>query len=254
MVIFIVNLRRHLPFLASMAALFGAVSAPAAIIIDGTDFGNTFVLSSNATSVTVNEPGDMLTIQGNANVSGSLNVSDGNVLLTGGNLNLNNGGLSLSGGRVTLDRVGNLNFNGLVNATGGALFVEDVSNFTSNPSTTFSGNAVGFFADGVQNVNTALAVLGDSSVFFDSNLLNVANPFPLPSGTDPDGRVSFVTGQISGQGNNIIFATTPDRNIFIGADRSDAENAITPAAVPEPTRSLIALFGFSVALFARHRK
>ena len=241
-------LRRHILSLASASALLGSVSAPAAIIIDGTNFGNTFVLSSNANSITVDAAGDMLTIEGNASVSGSLDVSQGNVLITGGNLNLNSGGLSLSGGRVTLDRVGNLNFNGAVAATGGALFVEDVSNFTSNPATTFSGDAVGFFADGVQNLNTTLVVLDDASVFFDSNVLNTT------FGTDADGRVNTVLGQISGNGNNISFATSLDRNLFIGADRIDAENAITPAAVPEPTRALIAIFGFSVALFTRRRK
>ena len=178
-----------------------------------------------------------------------LNVSDGNVLLTGGNLNLNDGGLSLSGGRVTLDRVGNLNFNGAIAASGGALFVEDVSNFNANPTAVFSGAAVGFFANGVQNFNTTLVVTENSAVYFENSLLTTN------LGTDPDGRVSFPLGQISGNGNNINFATTLDRNLFIGADRSLAEAAVTaPAAVPEPTRALIALLGFSVAIFARRRK
>ena len=258
---------RNLAILPLAAAVFFiAVSAPAAIIVDGVDRGSTFVLSSSASTIFLTATNDSLTIT-DTNINGglTLNAVDGsNVLLSGGRINGGfeftggsltitenasiRGGFDLFAGTVSIDAQSDADIRGGIDVTGGGLFIDQLSNLSGNIN--ISGNGVAFIGESVRNINGRLVVEDDAAVFFGADLA-------VNSGIDLDGRVSGTGGRITGLGNRFDFTTTADRNLFIAADRSDAEEAfenMTPAAVPEPTRALIALLGFSVALFARRRK
>ena len=248
------------------AVLILAVSAPAAIIVDGVDKGNSFVLSSSASTIFLTATNDSLTIT-NTRINGGLTldaVNGSNVLLTearinggfeftGGSLTITGeasirGGFDLFAGTVSIDAQSDADIRGGIDVSGGGLFIDQLSNLSGNIN--ISGDGVAFFGENIRNVNSRLVVEDDAAVFFGADL--TAN-----TGIDPDGRVSGTDGRITGLDNRFNFTTTADRNLFIGAERSDAQEAfenMTPAAVPEPARALIALFGFSVAFFARRRK
>ncbi len=268
------------PFLSGIALLIGAVSAPAAIIVDGINRGNSYTLTSNASSIFLTAANDLLQIRGNingnltldavadsevrftqgnvsgsfdftggdlqiagnANISGGLDVQNGNVDIQGGNIS---GGIDLFAGIVTLNAQPNININGDINASGGGFFADRTSNLSGNLN--FSGTAVGFFGNDARNINGRLIVSNDAAIY-------MANSRTASTGADATGRILGSTGRITGLGSNINFSTTSQRNIFLGAARSDILAALAPAAVPEPARTLTALFGFATALFARRRK
>ncbi|MEM7143950.1 MAG: PEP-CTERM sorting domain-containing protein [Verrucomicrobiota bacterium] len=214
---------------AAVMTWMGAKPALGAIVIDGNPVGTSFVLTSTATHVSISA--GMLTIGNNGNISGSLMISAGDVVINSGNI----AAISMSAGNLTLDGA-NVNLQSGITASGGVVQLLNISN--ANGPFTFLGGVQAVLADG--NMNGVVSVEENAEVHF-------VSPFFTNANTNASSLVLDAAGSISGNGSNLTFAVTDQAaELYVGGG--------APVFVPEPSGAMMVLLGLATVIGYRRRR
>lgn len=222
--------RTGVAMVVALLTLFGVENAPGVILIDGSDVGTNFVLTSTASNVSIS--GGLLTVGMNGNISTSLMITGGDVVINSGNI----GTITMSAGSLLLDG-SNVNLQSGISASGGVVQSFEISN--ANGPFSFQGGVQAVFEDG--NMNGSVSVEDNARVYF-------VAPFTTNANTDSNNLVLDVMGSISGNGSNLNFDVVGQTaELFVGG-------SAPVIVIPEPSRAIMTLFGFIAVFMARRTR
>lgn len=227
--------------LASLC-LFSTSPAFSAIIVDGTDMGESYTLTSTVANVSVSS--GILTIGQNGNINNLLT-------LTGGQANVQNGNVKqvTASGNSQLELNGNnINISSGIQASGSAE-IRILSSSNINGGMLFSNTARGIVDS--NNLNGQITITDGSQVY-------MVGAYTTSSELDSNKKVvdttppidNPITGSIGGRGSNVNFSVTNSAALYVGY----ALAAVPPAAaVPEPSSALLGLTGLAFLLRRKRR-
>lgn len=212
-------------------------SASGAIIVNGTDQGESYTLTSTVATIVVTS--GSLTIGQNGNIGTSLTISGGSVLAQSGNL----ANISINGGSITFNGQ-NVNVSGGLSAGGNAT-VDVISASNLGNSISFNESARGIFD--VNNLNGTIDVNGSANVYMVGGYTTSAQ---VDGNKKVIGVPDPITGSIGSRGSNINFSVDQSAGLYVGVSR----DAIPAPAIPEPSSAVLVAASVGILTFKRRRK